>query len=285
MKVLTAAIVALLTVSAMGETIPCLFDKTCNKPVIIEHQGAPGFWIPRNSMAAFRNAQALGAAGVEADIRFSSDGVPFVCHDESIRPWTAPGCWGWKPDATPAQSLARCRLFPSCSEFLVPMEDLVRWAKGRMLIQLDVKEAGKLQSLADAVRRWDARGFCFFSMTVWDAVQNRKTLEGISDIRLALEVRTVKQIADVLSWMRLPQLFLVETSGEFLDHFLTTEQLRKQIQRMHDSGLKVEAVGDTRLPSVDSQLKLMKDGYDAVLSYDVEKSVEALRKFNAGGNH
>jgi glycerophosphoryl diester phosphodiesterase len=268
--------------TASSDALSCLFDKTCNKPVVIGHQGAPGFWVPRNSMASFQNAEALGANGVEADVRFSADGVPFVCHDESIRPWTAPGCWGRVPGATNAQDLAKCRLFPSWSEFLVPLEDLVRQAKGRMLIQLDVKEPGKLRPLAEAVRRWNARAYCFFSMTVWDAVQNKKALDQMPDIRLALEVRTVKQIDDVLSWMRLPQLFMVETNGEFLDHPLTDATLRERIKQLHEAGLKVEAVGDTRLPSADSQLKLLQDGYDAVLSYDVEKSVEALRSFEPG---
>ncbi len=52
-----------------------------NHPVkIIAHRGASGR-APENTLAAFRAAWEDGAAGIEADLRLTGDGVPVLIHD------------------------------------------------------------------------------------------------------------------------------------------------------------------------------------------------------------
>lgn len=55
-----------------------------NKPLIIGHRGASAV-APENTMAAFREAIAAGADGIEFDVRLTRDGVPVVIHDNSLR--------------------------------------------------------------------------------------------------------------------------------------------------------------------------------------------------------
>ena len=55
-----------------------------NTPLIIGHRGASAV-APENTMAAFREAIAVGADGIEFDVRLSRDGVPVVIHDSSLR--------------------------------------------------------------------------------------------------------------------------------------------------------------------------------------------------------
>ncbi|HEY0766074.1 MAG TPA: glycerophosphodiester phosphodiesterase family protein [Pyrinomonadaceae bacterium] len=54
------------------------------KPLIIGHRGASAI-APENTMAAFREAIAVGADGIEFDVRLTRDGVPVVIHDSSLR--------------------------------------------------------------------------------------------------------------------------------------------------------------------------------------------------------
>jgi len=54
------------------------------KPLIIGHRGASAV-APENTMAAFREAIAVGADGIEFDVRLTRDGVPVVIHDSSLR--------------------------------------------------------------------------------------------------------------------------------------------------------------------------------------------------------
>lgn len=55
-----------------------------NTPLIIGHRGASAV-APENTMAAFREAIAVGADGIEFDVRLTRDGVPVVIHDSSLR--------------------------------------------------------------------------------------------------------------------------------------------------------------------------------------------------------
>jgi len=52
-------------------------------PLIIAHRGASAV-APQNTLAAFEQAMALGADGVEFDVHLSSDGIPVVIHDFAV---------------------------------------------------------------------------------------------------------------------------------------------------------------------------------------------------------
>ena len=53
-------------------------------PLIIGHRGASAV-APENTMAAFREALAVGADGIEFDVRLTRDGVPVIIHDSTLR--------------------------------------------------------------------------------------------------------------------------------------------------------------------------------------------------------
>jgi glycerophosphoryl diester phosphodiesterase len=54
------------------------------KPRLIAHRGA-SMLSPENTLSAANQAEDLGADGLEADIRISLDGVPFLMHDSSLQ--------------------------------------------------------------------------------------------------------------------------------------------------------------------------------------------------------
>jgi glycerophosphoryl diester phosphodiesterase len=50
---------------------------------VYAHRGASTEY-PENTLAAFRRAMELGAAGIELDVHLSADGVPVVIHDWTV---------------------------------------------------------------------------------------------------------------------------------------------------------------------------------------------------------
>ena len=52
--------------------------------LIIGHRGASAV-APENTTAAFREAIAVGADGIEFDVRLTRDGIPVVIHDSTLR--------------------------------------------------------------------------------------------------------------------------------------------------------------------------------------------------------
>jgi len=67
---------------------------------IFAHRGNSGE-APENTLAAFRQALAVGADGVEFDVHLSRDGTPVVIHDETVNR-TSDGN-GWVRDMTLAE--------------------------------------------------------------------------------------------------------------------------------------------------------------------------------------
>lgn len=53
------------------------------KPLLIAHRGAASM-APENTLASMQTAANLGVYGVETDISVSSDGVPFLMHDNTL---------------------------------------------------------------------------------------------------------------------------------------------------------------------------------------------------------
>src|SRR4051812_9330297 len=54
-----------------------------SRPLVFAHRGA-GALAPENTIAAFDNGLALGADGLELDVRLSRDGVVVVHHDATL---------------------------------------------------------------------------------------------------------------------------------------------------------------------------------------------------------
>lgn len=56
---------------------------TNSRPLLIAHRGASAE-VPENTLAAFRRALALGADGIELDVRVTRDGETVVFHDTTL---------------------------------------------------------------------------------------------------------------------------------------------------------------------------------------------------------
>lgn len=60
-----------------------MINKPISLPRVIAHRGSSGT-APENTKAAFREAKRAGATWVELDANISSDGIPYVHHDDTI---------------------------------------------------------------------------------------------------------------------------------------------------------------------------------------------------------
>jgi glycerophosphoryl diester phosphodiesterase len=56
---------------------------TSSRPLVFAHRGGAAL-APENTLAAFDNGVALGADGLELDVRFSRDGAVMVHHDRTL---------------------------------------------------------------------------------------------------------------------------------------------------------------------------------------------------------
>jgi glycerophosphoryl diester phosphodiesterase len=87
-------------------------------PLVLAHRGASRA-APENTLAAFTAARALGADGVELDVRHTADGVLVIHHDAEIEGF------GLVVDASFAELRAARPAVPTLAEALAACTDLL----------------------------------------------------------------------------------------------------------------------------------------------------------------
>jgi glycerophosphoryl diester phosphodiesterase len=101
------------------------------------HRGLHGPGVPENSLAAFRAAIEFGA-GIECDVRLSSDGQVMVFHDHDLRRLCASAL---AVESTKASMLAGQKLYDS-GEHIPRLNELLALVAGRIPILIELKCRG-----------------------------------------------------------------------------------------------------------------------------------------------
>ncbi|TRY99161.1 hypothetical protein DNTS_033987 [Danionella cerebrum] len=80
------AVLFALYLVPLGMYSPCIKEEGTlgPAPALIGHRGAP-MLAPENTLMSFERAVEAGADGLETDVTISSDGVPFLMHDSTLR--------------------------------------------------------------------------------------------------------------------------------------------------------------------------------------------------------
>src|SRR6195256_4622602 len=113
-----------------------------SRPLVFAHRGGSAL-APENTMAAFDNGLALGADGLELDVRLSRDGVAVVHHDRTLdRTTTLRG-----PLAARAADELRRADVPSLPEVLA------RYRDARIIVEMKVNRPELAGAVIAAVRQ------------------------------------------------------------------------------------------------------------------------------------
>src|SRR5881394_651429 len=116
-----------------------------SRPLVFAHRGG-GALAPENTIAAFDNGLALGADGIELDVRLSRDGDAVVHHDRTLdRTTTLVG-----PIAARATDELRRAGVATLPEVLA------RYRDARVIIEMKINHPDLAAAAVAAVRRADA---------------------------------------------------------------------------------------------------------------------------------
>ena len=108
--------------------------------LIVAHRGAWGL-APQNSLEALEDAIRIGCDAIEIDVRRTADGQIVLVHDARVRLRTVN-----RQDHQKLQSRMKVGQAPL-------LEDVLRRAAGRILVDIELKEDGYVADAMDAVRR------------------------------------------------------------------------------------------------------------------------------------
>jgi glycerophosphoryl diester phosphodiesterase len=263
-----------------GSLASCLLNPDCGRVGIASHMGAWTAAIPGNSMAAYRRAWELGADGIEADVRVSADGVPFMIHNDEITFYESLMCAGRVVSESPASEIDGCLLLPSLTETIPTFEEFVTWARGRILIHLDVKDTENIQVMVEQILAHGAEDFVFIAVSTGEARTVVPSIPNQESVYFLLRVGSVADIDAALGELSRPNIFMLEGDRTWDDPPVDEAAMTVQVARVHDAGLRIMASSDQYAATVANHLELFAMGFDFILSYNTENGVEAARQEN-----
>jgi glycerophosphoryl diester phosphodiesterase len=115
------------------------------RPSVIAHRGVWGAGVPENSLAAFEQAIDLGADMIELDVRRTRDREPIVFHDGDLA-------------GAPVASLTRSEIEELAGVLPPMLEEALELAHGRIALDVELKEDGYVEELADLLSGFAASG-------------------------------------------------------------------------------------------------------------------------------
>jgi glycerophosphoryl diester phosphodiesterase len=132
------------------------------KPLVTSHAACKGH-APENTLAGIEAALRLGADAIEIDVHCTSDGVPVLIHDETVdRTTDGTGNIHEMPFDVARVLDAGARQFaPKFEGARIPtLAEVLDLTKGKALLQIEIKQAGIEQRVAQVVRDAGAIGDC-----------------------------------------------------------------------------------------------------------------------------
>jgi glycerophosphoryl diester phosphodiesterase len=228
---------------------------------VFAHRGGAAL-APENTMAAFERGLALGADGLELDVRLSRDGVVVVHHDDRLERTTR--LRGPVEDQT-AGSLAACGVTSLA-------EVLARFPDSRVIIDMKVNTAECGRAVVGVVRAAHAGPrVCLASFGVRPLREVRTLDPTIATSAAKDEVRW----ALYRSWCRLPTS-RAAYSGYQIPEFsgLTRIVSPRFIEYAHRAGLGVQVWTVNR---EDAARRLIEWGVDALITDRPDLMVPLVR--------
>jgi len=124
------------------------------RPLVVAHRGANAY-APENTLAAFHLAAEQGADAIECDVRATADGHLVVIHDASLdRTTDRRG----RIDALTLDEVRRAdaggrRGQTFAGERVPTLEEVLALARGRLLVDIELKVAGVEAQVVEQVAR------------------------------------------------------------------------------------------------------------------------------------
>ena len=134
------------------------FDCLENKEIalVAAHRGGPATGFPENAIETFAHTLSAAPALLEIDVATSSDGVPYLMHDDTLERTTT----GEGPiDGLSWAEVSALRLKAKGREtaFHPPsLAEALSWAKGRTILEIDFKPSTRYEDVIAEINRQQA---------------------------------------------------------------------------------------------------------------------------------
>lgn len=225
---------------------------------MIGHRGAAGH-APENTMKSFRVAWQMGVDMIETDVWSTSDGYLVCMHDRELSR-TTDGVGN--VDETTLDVLFN--LDAGCGEKVPLLEEVLRFARGRFGVNIELKATGIEEAAVNLVIETDMLDQVIFSSFNHPSLGIIRALndDAVTAVLVSTEIDQLAKYAGNLHANAVNPLF-----------WLVTEEL---VKSSHEAGLKVYpwSINDEEL--ITEQLMM---GVDGVITDLPQLAVDAVDDF------
>jgi len=232
-------------------------------PLCIAHRGASAE-APENTLAAFARALALGADGLELDVRVTRDGVPVVFHDATLTRLTG------RRGAVARRALADLRAARVRGEPVPTLAEVLDLVRRRAVLQIEIKPGVPVAPVVRAVRQSRTGGGVILASFAVAVLRQARALAPRLPRMWIRERGTPGRLG--------PRLAAIAAAGVSLDHRAVSSPAF--VRALHRGGWRVWCwtVND---PS--AMRRLAAWGVDAILSDNPSLLISTLSPCNGAG--
>lgn len=248
----------------------CWTDASCKRAMIVAHGGD---WTPTGapygSKSAVEAAYKNGVEAVKIDVRVTKDNVPVVSHSSPFEAYESLDCYNKKIEEMTAADFTKCHFATSSGETYQRLDTMLDYARGKLLVQLCVKESTDYaRTIAEVVAK-KAEDFAFIEVPMNEL---QTVIPGVPSGNLVRYLVNIEsdyaQIDTLLGTVKNPRVFMVEMNASPQVGSLVTTKL-------HPAGLR-SFIYDSGGATSESQLKGYFDaGFDVVSANATANNLKA----------
>ena len=259
----------------------CWTDLSCKRAFVISHGGD---WsiddLPYDSQGAFHRAADKGADGIKTDVHVTKDNIAVVAHSSPIETWESTECAGQKIEEMTAAQVTACHLFPSEVETFQRLDDVLEWARGKVVIMLTVKEPVDFARAIAVVKEHKAEDYVFLETSIAD-LQNAVTPSaGWDTTWYNVQTDNVADVQQVVTAAWKPRVAFVEVNVKYQEAHSDAEMTDLLNAKIHPAGLR-GFVSTIHLPTVADHVAMFDAGFDVIMTYNLDNALVARKQVNA----
>ncbi len=255
----------------------CWTDATCNRVLLVSHGGDWDENLPYDSQAAFHRAYDKGADAIKTDFLVTKDNVGVVAHSSPILFYESPECAGQKIEEMTAAEVTACHVGTSTTETTQRVDDVMEWARGKVLLMLTVKSEADFGRAISTTLERDAADYVFIEAYPGAFQNTILTLPDHDKLLYNIDLGGMDEV-NALFAQKNPLVFLYEMDATYAD--ATAAQMTAFIKdQLHPANLKSFVQGDQAL-SYNQQLALLDEGFDVLMTYALDAAIQARIQVN-----
>lgn len=258
----------------------CWTDASCLRAMVVSHGGD---WdlnlkLPYDSRAALVRAVQRGADGIKGDLRVTADNVAVITHSSPIQIYESTDCAGRYVEQMTAAQVTACHMLGT-QEHFQRVDSLLRWARGRTVVMLDVKVPTDLpRAIAVGVEN-GAQDDLFLEVHSGDFLGIVVGAPGWDQLHYLVWLDSPDDAQRLIAAQHPGQAFMYEMNPTYPNY--DAAKMNALITgTLHPAGVRAFTSSDKNDPSVANHQMLFDEGFDVVMTYELGNALTVRQAVN-----